>query len=95
MRYLGSFLPDSCGRYLLFVIGGQCLESEPVEETVAVLLVAYYVNTDMCAHSQIHILLPPIRTPSVFLFIVYVFIHFSRSLIINTYYMPGSIEGGR
>lgn len=94
MRYLGSFLPDSCGRYLLFVIGGQCLESEPVEETVGVLLVAYYVNTDMCAHTDTHTLTPNTDTISLSIYCLCIY-SFSRSLIINTYYMPGSIEGVR
>lgn len=84
MRSSWSFLPGSCGRCLLFVIGGQCLESETVEEKVVFLLVAYYINTDMHTHTQIHILLPPTQTPSAFLFMVYRFIHsLTHSLIIE------------
>lgn len=74
MRYLGSFLPDSCGRYLLFVIGGQCLESEPVEETVAVLLVAYSINTDVRTHRYTYSYRQYRHRQSFYLLFMYLFI---------------------
>lgn len=74
IMYLGSFLPASCCRYLLFLIDGQCLESETVEEKVMFLFAAY-INTDICTHVDMHTLTPNTDIINAFLLFIYLFIH--------------------